>query len=464
MKKALWLCSILMSVPHLMSALMSIQIISAPQLTPLLDTIYITGSFNNWNPSDPAYQCVPNTTGWSVAIEGEESTPLEFKFTRGSWSTVEGNEMGNYIPNRQAILTNDLTLEVVITGWEDIAGMHTVTPNVRILDSNFWIPELNRSRRVWISLPENYSPDHPGYPVLYMMDGQNVFDTATSFAGEWEVDESTFDMAEESCRDVVIVAIDNGGSQRLDEYSPWLNTDYNEGGEGIQFAAFLAETLKPFIDTHYNTLSDAEHTTIAGSSLGALIATYVLCAYPSEFGHGAMFSPAYWFNSEIFDYASQHPLSISSRIYFVSGTTESDDMVPDMQLMESTMQGAGFGPPFTNLITHADGAHSEWYWRREFPAAFEWLTQCAEANSLPNIALQRYRLYPNPTADSVVFELPNEAKCSVQILDAKGVPQHLCLINHKSRLDLSTYPAGSYLFVIRSLEGTILHQETIIKQ
>ena len=464
MRKALWLCAILMSVPHIMSALMSIQIISAPQLTPLLDTIYITGSFNNWNPSDPSYQCVPNSTGWSVDIEGEESTPLEFKFTRGSWSSVEGNEMGNYIPNRQALLTNGLVLDIVIAGWEDIPGAHTIAPNVRILDSNFPMPQLNRTRRIWLQLPDGYETSGLSYPVCYLMDGQNTMDQATSFAGEWEIDESMSEWSEMSCRNTIIVAIDNGGFARLDEYSPWYNANYEAGGEGQAFASFLSETLKPFVDQHYHTLTDASHTTIGGSSLGALIATYTMCTYPNQFGNGLMFSPAYWFNPTIFSYAAEHPLNGWSRIYFAAGTNESDELVSDMQNMESTLQGSGLESPSTFLITHADGAHSEWYWRREFPAAFEWLTQCTGATSLTNMPLQRYRLYPNPTADSVVFDLPNEARCSVQILDAKGVPQHLCLIHHKSRLDLSTYPAGSYLFVIRSLEGAILHQETIIKQ
>ena len=404
MRKFSFLATLLFSATWCQAA-MTIQINNAPQLTPLLDTIYIVGTFNDWTENDAMFICVPNSNGWSVVIDASPSTIVEFKFTRGSWATVEGDANGQYIGNRQVSYIDGSIMNVDIEGWEDLQGIHTTTPQVKILDSNFYIPQLNRTRRIWIRLPENYSESDTGYPVSYFLDGQNAMDAATSFAGEWQIDEALDNFLAPLCTSGILVAIDNGGGQRIDEYSPWYNSTYSEGGEGAEFAAFLAETLKPYIDTHFNTLTNSSETTIIGSSLGALIATYALCTYPNQFGHGGLFSPAYWFNPEIFEYANNHPLSGSSRVYFVAGTTESDDMVPDMQNMETIIQSAGIVSPSTFLVTHADGAHSEWYWRREFPAAYEWLTQCAIAstNETQRAAIQ-LNIFPNPTSDTVRIE------------------------------------------------------------
>jgi predicted alpha/beta superfamily hydrolase len=443
---------------------MTIHITAAPQLTPLLDTIYLAGSINGWSENNGNFICVPSESGWTLDINGPENLTFEFKFTRGSWSTVEGDNLGNYIGNRTATLINNSTLQVEIAGWEDIAGIHTTTPEVRILDSNFLIPQLNRTRRIWIRLPEGYKNSNQSYPTVYVMDGQNTMDLATSFAGEWEIDEAINTFTQENCRNAIVVAIDNGESNRIDEYSPWVNNQYNEGGEGDAFAAFLAETLKPYIDQHFNTLPDASHTTIIGSSLGALIATYTMCKYPSAFGNGGMFSPAYWFNPAIVDYANTHPLNASSRIYFVCGTQESDDMVSDMQTMETTITNAITPAPLTQFVTHTDGAHSEWYWRREFPAAYEWLTQCATSQLVEKQPSSTFQIFPNPTSDSLRIHSALTYPFVVQIIDQVG---KICSTQKGARetqLDLSRLSSGAYLVRIIDEQGQVIHQESIIKK
>jgi predicted alpha/beta superfamily hydrolase len=463
MKMSLFILLCLIAQTMSCYATMTIQITSAPQLTPLLDTLYIAGTFNNWQENDPMYICTPNSTGWSVEISAQEASILEFKITRGSWSRVEGDAVGNYIANRTAPMINGTTLSIEIMGWEDLPGSHTVTNNVRILDSNFWMPQLNRSRRIWIQLPSNFENSNQSYPVWYVMDGQNTMDLATSFAGEWEIDESILAMQTTSCQNAIIVGIDNGGTHRIDEYSPWINSTYDEGGDGDAFVDFLVETLKPYIDAHYPTLSDPEHTCIAGSSLGALIATYAMCRHPEVFGLGGMFSPAYWFNPEIFDYASNHPLSTTARVYFVAGTAESDDMVPDMTAMESTIQSAGFVSPTTYLITHADGAHSEWYWRREFPAAYSWLSQCDQTDVTQQISTH-FNVYPNPVRDTIYIESASNFAGELQIIDAAGRILHTHWLQGSTYLNLSTYAKGTYSIVILDKEKNKQFTRTIIKQ
>ncbi len=139
-----------------MHAQMSLVISSVPQLTPLRDTLYVAGSFNGWNPRDENYRMESGPNGYSVLIQGTNGSSYSYKITRGSWPTVEGSSTGGFIADRSLIFQNGSSLSIEVAGWEDIAGNPTVTPNVRILDSNFHIPQLQRNRRIWISFPPDY--------------------------------------------------------------------------------------------------------------------------------------------------------------------------------------------------------------------------------------------------------------------------------------------------------------------
>ena len=142
---------------------------------------------------------------------------------------VETQLSGAQLPNRTYAYTGGIdTLHCTILGWDDFQpGSHTITPNVKVLDGNFLIPQLqNRSRRIWIYLPDDYYTSSKTYRVVYMHDGQNVFDAATSFSGEWGVDDTlhAYELLGDTAS--IVVAIDNGGALRLDEYCPYINPTY----------------------------------------------------------------------------------------------------------------------------------------------------------------------------------------------------------------------------------------------
>jgi predicted alpha/beta superfamily hydrolase len=127
------------------------------------------------------------------------------------------------------------------------------------MDENFFMPQLNRSRRIWLYLPPAYETSGLSYPVMYMHDGQNLFDVLTAYSGEWEVDEALNTLASQGHKVPIVVGIDNGGTNRIGEYTPWSNPDYG-GGDGDLYIRFIVETLKPYIDQHYRTLSDRSNT------------------------------------------------------------------------------------------------------------------------------------------------------------------------------------------------------------
>ena len=244
----------------------------------------------------------------------------------------------------------------------------TRAANVRILSDSFRLPQLGgRVRRVWLYLPPGYARGQQRYPVLYLQDGQNVFDNATAFAGEWGVDETLNHLAATGQRPApgIVVAVDNGGEHRLDEYSPWVNAEYKKGGEGSEYADFLALTLKPYVDAHYCTRPEAAHTAVAGSSMGGLLALYAGLKYPAVFGRVGVFSPAIWFAQDsLLAYERRGPAPLASRFYFVAGPAESETMLPLMAAARDALRARGVPatcacwPPPTAATPNGSGGAS----------------------------------------------------------------------------------------------------------
>ena len=256
---------------------------------------------------------------------------------------------------------------------------HTATSSVSILADKFPMPDLLRDRRVWIYLPPDYKTSTKRYPVIYMHDGQNVFDAATSFVGEWGVDETLDSLQQAGDWGAIVVAIDNDGKHRLDEYNPWKHTDPKYGGgEGDLYLDFITYRLKPYIDRTYRTRPDRMNTAIVGSSLGGLISLYAVLRYPAVYGKAGVLSGALWIADPMIYAMAQNarPLFPKPSIYFVAGDSETADgsQVRDQTRMLGALVRAGF-PLDTSVkaVASKDGKHSEWFWRREFPAAYQWL-------------------------------------------------------------------------------------------
>lgn len=238
---------------------------------------------------------------------------------------------------------------------------------------------LDRQRRVRVYLPKSYENSTKHYPVLYMHDGQNLFQDEESFFGtSWRIT----DCLKESRLDIIIVGIDcnEEGTKRFDEYGPWIsNKTINRGlsldetidlgGEGEKYIDFIVKELKPHIDKKYRTLTD--DTAIAGSSSGGLISTYAMVKYPSIFRRVAALSSAYWLNQlEIENFAKISDLSNIKYFYFDVGTEESTvtfdskAYIDSNQSFKTVIEEKGINYRFKII----EGApHNEIAWRERFP-------------------------------------------------------------------------------------------------
>lgn len=176
----------------------------------------------------------------------------------------------------------------------ETVSKHTVVGDLRIT-RDVISPQLGNQRDITVWLPPSYETSERRYPVIYMHDGQNLFDAVPSYAGEWQVDEAMMALSSEGI-EAIIVGIPNMQDARVSEYSPYPSVVAEQlNGRGADYIAFLAKTLKPMIDADFRTLPDASNTGIAGSSMGGLISIYGLLERPDVFGICGALSTAYWF-------------------------------------------------------------------------------------------------------------------------------------------------------------------------
>lgn len=248
----------------------------------------------------------------------------------------------------------------------------SAAPNVIVLDSVFDMPGLDRKRKVRIYLPPNYDSETDYYPVLYMHDAQNLFDDATSYAGEWRVDETLNKLSETNGLKLIVIGIDNGEDKRMTELSAWDNDDFGKG-EGQQYLSFIVDVVKPYVDTHYRTKADIKNTGIMGSSMGGLISHYGIYARPDVFSKAGIYSPSYWYSQDVFTFTQDNPLPKSAKLDFLVGTEEGGDMVSGMEKMVSLIESQGH--PSTKLRSKiVQGAkHNEGFWASEFEQTVLWL-------------------------------------------------------------------------------------------
>jgi len=370
---------LLLLFPILAFGQVTIRITSIPANTPANATIYVAGDFNTWNPANATFIMHPDGLGARQIVIPEGTGTIGFKFTRGSWPTVEGNASGGFLPDRNFTFTGaPQTINLTILSWEDLSGSgtnSTAAANVQILDNTFSMPQLNTTRKIWLYLPPDYNTSTKTYPVLYMADGQNLFDNATSFSGEWQVDETLNTLFNAGDYGAIVVGVDNGGGARLDEYSPWYNAQYNEGGDGDDYMLFVAETLKPYIDANFRTKPQPQFNALIGSSMGALISVYGACAFPDKFEKVGVFSPAFWFaGNNLNNYILNDVSNIGNlRLYFVCGQNESSTMVSNMNTVKNNLISEGVSTANTFTDIDPAGTHSESFWRAEFGAAYQWL-------------------------------------------------------------------------------------------
>ena len=266
-----------------------VKFIVTSENVPEQSTIYITGNhplIGNWDPGKVSLTKKENNI-WEREFSFPEGIHLEYKLTLGLWEQEALNEEGLLPVNSILVVFSDTTIFIDVKSWRDQSNRVVegqITGTVEYQRKLKWEGLQDRDVAVW--LPPGYH-DHPDkrYPVLYMHDGQNMFDPQTSaFGVDWQIDEAADSLIKKGyISPIIIVAIYN---------TPDRWNEYNQGSVGDAYMNFIVNRLKPLIDKTYRTLPGREYTAVGGSSMGGLIAFVLLWVHSDVFSQAACISPA----------------------------------------------------------------------------------------------------------------------------------------------------------------------------
>ena len=277
-----------------------------------------------------------------------------------------------------------------ITKWKDYLTLHngqdhSVVGSLKVYQM-LRSPQLKNERDILVCLPPSYSQSERHYPVIYMQDGQNLFDQEASYAGEWQVDETMAVLTKEGL-EAIIVGIPNAGRDRLAEYSPFPDMKHG-GGRGDDYLAFVVNTVKPLIDQSFRSRPEREHTGIFGSSMGGLISLYAYFRHSQCFGFAGMMSPSVWFARPALSAYLRAAPFIPGKLYLDVGTQEYSYQLSDrilfrlrsrryvsvMRLLRKLLQEMGYQEGRDLRYVEDKGAgHSEAAWARRLPEALRFL-------------------------------------------------------------------------------------------
>jgi len=239
-----------------------------------------------------------------------------------------------------------------------------------------------------VYLPPGYEEAGARHPVLYMQDGQNLFDAGTAFMGnEWHADETADDLIRRGCIEpLILVGVYNTGVRRISEYTPTRDRHLRKGGKAERYAQMLAREVKPFIDHQYRTRKSVEDAGVGGSSLGAMVSLVAGLKYPKVFGKLALMSPSVWWDERsILRLIDSRAPERRPRIWLDTGTAEGNDpakIVADARRMRDAFTGKGWREGEDLQFEEAQGhAHNEHAWAVRFGSVLEYLFPAGKMGS-----------------------------------------------------------------------------------
>ena len=338
--------------------------------------VYLSGNFNNWVTQDHQFLMKKESKGkYTFTFPDDEKYKGEliYKFTKGDWSEVEIDRYGNRTPNRIWNDSKALKTERVAKWRKNwLPYRPSQLPQIHLISEEFEIPQLNKTRKIWALLPHDYETSKENYPVLYLQDAQNLFNENGDY-GNWQIDKKLAVMSDYGIGKIIIIAIEHGESERIQEYN--VGKTLLGSGHGKQYIRFITDTLKPFVDSKFRTKPERTHTGIGGSSMGGLVSIFSGLIYPEVFGKLMIFSPSLWVIPKIKLGFLDIFEPMETRLYLYAGGDESENMIKHVNKFKKRLlkKDKEKGKIKLHLSINQEGKHTETYWSDEFPKAIEWL-------------------------------------------------------------------------------------------
>jgi enterochelin esterase-like enzyme len=345
--------------------------VSSPGL-PDDSSVYICGNIPqlaNWNPGALKMTPVGNHT-WNIKIRTETSFPIEYKYTRGSWEKENANANGNPLSNFIIKVKNDTIIINSVPAWLNKTG-RKITGQVTgmVIYHRQLKGDGISDRDIVVWLPPEYKKEKSKkYSVLYMQDGQNIFDPATSsFGVDWQIDETCDSLVKAKAIDPLIVVGIYNTRERMSEYTP--------GKAGSNYMNFVVNIVKPLIDKSYRTLPDRKHTFVGGSSAGGTISFMLAWNYPELFSKAFCLSPAFMIqNIDLVKVVSDYKGKKKKLVFYIDNGSKGleERLQPGVDEMIKTLEQKGYKKNKDYFyISAPDAEHNEAAWAKRMPEALK---------------------------------------------------------------------------------------------
>lgn len=370
---------------------MTVVVFRVPDNTPPGAEVFLAGTVNGWASADPRARLERSAAG-ALAVRLGGLAPgqrVEFKFTRGSWATVERADRGGDVSNRVAVFDPvHPVVALFVERWADLpAPASTRSGDVRVL-RDVVVPQLGSTRNVWVYLPPGYASASERYPVTYMFDGQNLFDArASAFGSEWQIDEALEALHYEGrLPGIIVVGVENSAARGC-EYNVFASDPHPACGDrsalGDRTVGFLVETLKPHIDRDFRTRPGRADTAVAGSSMGGSMAVRAGFSHPDIFSRVAALSPSYQntlaATPAMPAYVRAQRLSLPFRLHQDVGTAEHirelgpDVITRNMLAVRDAARAAGLVGDAQRALLVEGATHDEGAWSARIREVLGWL-------------------------------------------------------------------------------------------
>ena len=343
-----------------------------PASTPADADFFLKTGLEGWQTGRPELNFEGRTLRRAYPI----GTHLSFKVSRDMPEGEEGDEWGQRRPERCHVVTGEATHELRVKSWIDFpVSERPSTLSAQTSRLSVHSPELDDDFTVLVWQPPQADTAGQRFPVLYLHDGQNVFDQATAFAGRtWRADAAALALAEAGLP-CILVAVTVRSAHRGSDYVPFEIAANGFHSSAQAYQAFLANTLKPLIDARFLTLPDATHTAQAGSSFGGIASLYGGLSRPDVWGTIGAFSPSLWVQDwSLFGWSDQHPAPYS-RVYLDMGDHEGEFAADAATMVNQTRwYAAGLREHVKDLRQEIGTGHwhNEDAWAARFPGFLRW--------------------------------------------------------------------------------------------
>lgn len=251
----------------------------------------------------------------------------------------------------------------------------TSSPTVTVLRDSLLIGYQNEKRTIHLYVPPNYDKDSlTRYPVIYFLDGESAFNDLEFMGPEWQVDEVINAAAKNGQQTAIVVGI-NQAEDRDAEYTPFVNKD-NPDAHGAEFARWVTNDLKKWVDTNYRTKQEANATTIGGISRSGMMAYYMLMAHPTVFGNAIIQSPAMWVDHDRLLAMNLSKTQLQDKKILISvGEHEGNIMIPHAKDIHEKFKDLGLNENKLRFEIIPNEGHWHVTWRKSFALLYPWLMQ-----------------------------------------------------------------------------------------